>query len=323
MLAIRALLFLLLQLVTVIPWAFVCLACAPLPLADPLPGHDVMWPRAMTHALRLICGVRWEVRGAENLPDEPVLLMPKHQSTWETFFLIWAMPRHLCFVFKRELLYVPFFGWGMALLDMIHIDRSRSRDAFDSVVRQGVEQLANGRWVIMFPEGTRTPAGSQGKYKSGGARLAIRTGTPVVPIAINAGRLWPKKNSSSRPGLITVSIGLPIPTTDKSPEHLTSEVETWIEAEMRRISPGDYGNLPDSTTERGEAVSERIPGLRHEVPMKRPTPPVSPDSPAAFADRRPSRPDHHPAAHHRPCRSSTRCAGRPARPSASRSTSAA
>lgn len=253
MLAIRALLFLVLQLVTVIPWAFVCLACAPLPLATRY-RVTVMWPKAMTHACRWICGIRWEVIGADNLPDGPAILLPKHQSTWETFYLIWAMPRDLCFVFKRELLYVPFFGWGMALLHMIHIDRSRSRDAFDSVVRQGVEQLANGRWVIMFPEGTRTPAGSQGKYKSGGARLAIRTGAPVVPIAINSGRLWPKKKLIKTPGLITVSIGLPIPTTGKSPEDLTSEVETWIETEMRRISPADYGNLRPSTA--GQEVSD-------------------------------------------------------------------
>ena len=245
MLALRSLLFLLLQLVTVIPWAFVCLACAPLPLHVRY-RVTVQWPRAMTWAARWICGLRWEVVGEENLPDGPAVLLPKHQSTWETFFLIWWTPRDLCFVFKRELLYVPFFGWGMGLLKMIHIDRARKRNAFDSVVTQGAAQLASGRWVIIFPEGTRIPAGTQGKYKSGGARLAIRTGVPVIPIAVNAGRLWPKKKLIKTPGLITVSIGKPIESSGKTPEYLTREVETWIEAEMRRISPADYGNLKAS-----------------------------------------------------------------------------
>jgi 1-acyl-sn-glycerol-3-phosphate acyltransferase len=246
MAAFRSLLYLLVQLVTVVPWAFVCLACAPLSLATRY-RVTVQWPRAMTWAGRWICGMRWQVLGAENLPSGPAILLPKHQSTWETFFLIWALPRDLCFVFKRELLYVPFFGWGMALLKMIHIDRAQTRLAFESVVRQGEAQLASGRWVIIFPEGTRYPAGVAGRYKTGGARLAIRTGVPVVPIAVNAGRLWPKKKLIKKPGLITVSIGKPLESAGKTPEQLTSEVETWIETEMRRISPEDYGNLRAST----------------------------------------------------------------------------
>jgi 1-acyl-sn-glycerol-3-phosphate acyltransferase len=246
MAALRSIAYLLVQLLTVIPWAFVCLACAPLPLAMRY-RVTVQWPRAMTWAARWICGIRWEVLGAENLPDGPAILLPKHQSTWETFFLVWAMPRDLCFVFKRELLYVPFFGWGIGLLKMIHINRSQKRNAFDSVVKQGEAQLAGGRWVIIFPEGTRIPAGASGKYKTGGARLAIRTGVPVVPIAVNSGRLWPKKKLIKKPGLITVSIGKPIESAAKTPEELTSEVETWIETELRRISPADYGNLRASS----------------------------------------------------------------------------
>ena len=245
MAALRSIVYLLVQLLTVIPWAFVCLACAPLPLKTRY-RVTVQWPRAMTWAAQWICGIRWEVLGAENLPDGPAILLPKHQSTWETFFLVWWSPRDLCFVFKRELLYVPFFGWGMGLLKMIHIDRSQTRNAFESVVTQGEAQLASGRWVIIFPEGTRIPAGTRGKYKTGGARLAIRTGVPVVPIAVNSGRLWPKGKLIKKTGLITVSIGKPIESGSKTPEELTREVETWIEAEMRRISPADYGNLRTS-----------------------------------------------------------------------------
>jgi 1-acyl-sn-glycerol-3-phosphate acyltransferase len=249
---LRSILFVVVQLVTVIPWAFVCIACAPLPLSVRY-RVTVQWPRAMVAVGRWLCGMRWEVIGRENLPDGPAIVLSKHQSTWETFFLVSDLPRELCFVFKRELLYVPFFGWGIGLLKMIHIDRKRGRTAFESVVSQGTEQLANGRWVIMFPEGTRTPAGSQGQYKTGGARLAIRTGAPVIPIAVNSGRLWPKKKLIKKPGLITVSIGKPIPSAGKTAEKLTSEVEQWIETEMRRISPADYGNLRASPAP-GEAA---------------------------------------------------------------------
>lgn len=236
---IRSVLFLLFMAITVVPYAFLCLLCAPLP--RPMRFRiTIGYPRAVLHAGRILCGMRWQVRGLENLPDGPAILLSKHQSTWETFFLVSQMPREMCFVFKRELLRIPFFGWGMALLDMIHIDRKNSRDAFEQIVAQGERKLAEGRWIVMFPEGTRTPVGSQGRYKSGGARLAIRTGAPVVPIAVNAGACWPKHDFVKRPGLITVSIGKPIASTGMTPDTLTDEVERWIEAEMRRIAPQQY-----------------------------------------------------------------------------------
>jgi 1-acyl-sn-glycerol-3-phosphate acyltransferase len=159
------------------------------------------------------------------------------------------MPRELCFVFKRELLFLPFFGWGIALLDMIHINRRRSADAFEQVVSQGMAKLAQGRWIIMFPEGTRTPAGSKGRYKSGGARLAVRTGSPVVPIAVNSGEYWPRKAFIKQPGLITVSIGPPIESDGLSPDALNARVEAWIETEMRRLSPHLYPQTPQAPAE--------------------------------------------------------------------------
>ena len=236
---IRSTLFMLFMAVTVVPYAFLCLLCAPLP--RPVRFRiTIGWPRLMLAAGRVLCGMRWQVRGWENLPAGPAILLSKHQSTWETFFLVSHLRREVCFVFKREILYLPFFGWGIALLDMIHIDRRRSRDAFEQVVTQGERKLAQGRWIIMFPEGTRTPPGSQGRYKSGGARLAIRTGAPVVPIAVNAGACWPKRRFVKSPGLITVSIGAPIASQGKTPDALTQEVERWIEAEMRRIAPEQY-----------------------------------------------------------------------------------
>ena len=237
--AIRSTLFLAFQIVTVVPYALLCLVWAPLPL------HwryrlTVGWPRMVIWAAKALIGIRHEVRGAHNLPDAPAILLSKHQSSWETLFYPTYMPRELCYVFKRELLYLPFFGWGIGLLDMVHIDRRRGNDAFDHVVRQGARKLAQGRWIIMFPEGTRTPVGSQGRYKSGGARLAIRTGVPVVPIAVNSGECWPRRAFLKRPGLITVSIGAPIASEGKTPDQLSAEVERWIETEMRRLSPHAY-----------------------------------------------------------------------------------
>ena len=236
---LRSALFMVFEVVTVIPWALLCLLWAPFP--RPVRYRlTIVWLHMQMWALRHLVGIRPHVIGVENLPDEPVVLLSKHQSTWETFFYPHYMPRELCFVFKRELLYLPFFGWGIGLLDMIHIDRRRGADAFDNVVRQGTEKLAQGRWIIMFPEGTRTPTGSQGRYKSGGARLAVRTGARVVPIAVNSGRLWPRKAFVKRPGTITVSIGPPIETAGRTADEVNDDVERWIEAEMRRLDPESY-----------------------------------------------------------------------------------
>ena len=248
--AVRSALFVAFQVLTVVPYAIACVLWAPLPL------HwryrlTVGWPRMVIWAATVLLGIRHRVLGAGNLPDAPAIVLSKHQSTWETLFYPTFMPRELCYVFKRELLWLPFFGWGIGLLDMIHIDRRRGGDAFEQVVRQGERKLAQGRWIIMFPEGTRTAVGAQGRYKSGGARLAIRTAVPVIPIAINSGERWPRRAFLRRPGLITVSIGPPIPSQGKSVEQLAAEVEHWIEAEMRRISPHVYDRAPVRDSRRG------------------------------------------------------------------------
>ena len=143
MLAIRSGLFLLFQVVTVIPWSFICILCAPLPLASRY-RITMKWVKACIWGAEHICGIRWQVKGLDNLPDGPVLLLSKHQSTWETLFYPAYLDRELSYVFKRELLYLPFFGWGIGLLDMIHIDRSRGQSAFDDVVRQGAERTCAG-----------------------------------------------------------------------------------------------------------------------------------------------------------------------------------
>jgi 1-acyl-sn-glycerol-3-phosphate acyltransferase len=239
MAALRSFCFLLFQIATVIPYAFFSVVMLPLPL------HwryviVTQWPRLVVWGARVICGVRWEMRGFEHLPDGPCILLSKHQSAWETMFIPSHMPREVCFVYKRELHYVPFFGWGLASLKMIHIDRDAGRNAFESVVSQGSRRLAEGRWIIMFPEGTRGPTGQKGTYKQGGTRLATRLDVPVVPIAHNAGACWPRNSFIKTPGLVTVSIGPPIASTGKTSEALMAEVERWIETEMRRLSPQVY-----------------------------------------------------------------------------------
>jgi 1-acyl-sn-glycerol-3-phosphate acyltransferase len=236
MLILRSLLFLLVEIATVIPFAILSVVILPLP--QHVRYYLIkQWPRLMIWAVRAICGVRWEMKGAANFPDGPCVLLSNHQSAWETMFICSHMPREVCFVYKRELHYVPFFGWGLASLRMIHIDRSEGRGAFESVVSQGSQRLAEGRWIIMFPEGTRVPVGERRTYKQGGTKLATRLGVPVVPIAHNAGHCWPRNSFIKKPGLITVSIGAPIASTGKTSEALMAEVESWIQGEVQRLGP--------------------------------------------------------------------------------------
>ena len=243
--AVRSALYLVFLTVTVVPWAVVVLLASIVWRGPPLYWLAVRWLRASIWGARVICGVRADVRGLEHVPTaqdarSAVLLAPKHQSTWETFFFPTLMPHPLAYVFKRELLRIPFFGWAMGRLDMVHIDRSRRTEAWSRVAEQGRRLFSEGVWVIMFPEGTRTPRGEQGTYKTGASRLAVATGVPIVPIAVASARCWPRKSFLLRPGVISVSIGPPMPSAGRDPEELMREVEAWIEAEMRRIDPEAY-----------------------------------------------------------------------------------
>jgi 1-acyl-sn-glycerol-3-phosphate acyltransferase len=197
----------------------------------------VMW------GTRVILGVRFQVHGMANLPDgaaSPAILLVKHQSTLETLLLPTLMPHPLAFVFKRELLKIPFFGWSMARLDMIHIDRESRAQALKHVVSQGKTLLGQGVWIIMFPEGTRMARGEKGTYQTAGTRLAVDTGAPVIPIAVASARCWPRKGFIKSPGVVDVSIGPPIASVGREPKALMREAEAWIETEMRRIDPEAY-----------------------------------------------------------------------------------
>ncbi len=240
-LILRSVVFMVLMAVATIIWSFACLLSAPFPYAQRY-WWTSRWNVFVIWTAKVICGIRYEIRGRENLPDAPVILLSKHQSAWETIFYVINMPRPLVFVFKKELTYIPFFGWGIALLRMIPIDRSKGRDAFSQVLEHGRRRLHDGQWIVMFPEGTRTRVGSQGKYKAGGSRLAVETNTLVVPVAMNSGEHWPKGTFVKRPGKIIVSIGKPISPEGLTPQELNERVENWIESEMRVISPDAYKN---------------------------------------------------------------------------------
>jgi len=241
---IRGLLYILWMSISVVPIATVIVILSIFMRGKPLYRFAIQWLRQMTWFASAICGIKYRVQGLENLPDEhsldPVILCPKHQSTWETFALPAMMSHPLAFVFKKELLMIPFFGWAIGRLDMVHIDRSKRSEAWNKVAEQGRVLMKKGVWIIMFPEGTRTPRGSQGNYKSGATRLAVATGASVVPIAVTSGRCWPRKTFRMTPGTIDVSIAPPISAVGREPNELMQEVETWIEAEMRRLDPEAY-----------------------------------------------------------------------------------
>ena len=240
---LRSVLHTLVMAVTVIPWGLAVLIAAPFLNSTQIYWMCAGWLKLAVRSGTAILGIRNEVIGFENLPvgsTAPAILLLKHQSTWETFCMPTLMPHPLAYVFKKELLYVPFFGWAMGRMDMIHIDRSKRAQAFNKVVEQGQRLLNQGTWVIMFPEGTRIPRGQKGTYKSGGTRLAVETGAPVIPIAVTSAKCWPRKAFVKKPGTVEFSIGKPIPSAGRDPDELMREVEAWIEAEMRRLDPTAY-----------------------------------------------------------------------------------
>lgn len=202
-----------------------------------------VWCRINLSIAKYLCGLDYRVQGLEHYQavlGQPVIVLAKHQSAWETIAISALLKPRLCYIFKYELLFVPFFGWALGLLRMIHVNRKQGSQAFLSVVQQGKQRLSEGAWMILFPEGTRTLSGANSKYKTGGARLAVATNAFVLPIAHNAGRYWPKNSLLKKPGCITVSIGPAIPSAGKTAEELNNEVATWIENEMRIIDADSY-----------------------------------------------------------------------------------
>lgn len=196
------------------------------------------WARFNLWWLALTCGLRYEVEGREHIPAGTAIIFCKHQSAWETLALQEIFPPQI-WLLKRELLWLPFFGWGLALLEPIAINRSDGLRAMRQLVEQGIARLRAGRWVVIFPEGTRVAPGQRGTYHKGGALLAEKSGFPVVPVAHNAGEFWPRQGFLKKPGTIRVVIGPIIDTLGRKPAEINALAEAWIESQMQRITPSD------------------------------------------------------------------------------------
>ena len=229
-----ALFFVLYNLVGILH-SLLCLITAPF-LSYPQRYRFVnLWTRAAMWLLQHINGVRFDIRGQENIPrDEPVVLLANHQSQWETFYLQLLVAPQAA-VLKRELLWVPFFGWGLALTRPIAINRRQRRNALRTLITQGKSRLNSGISVAIYPEGTRQPPGQVGSFSAGGAMLACQAGRRILPIAHNAGYCWPARSMLRLPGTITLVIGTPIDTTGKSVREVGSEVETWIRRQVEAL----------------------------------------------------------------------------------------
>lgn len=194
-----------------------------------------VWLRANLWGLKQFCGVTWKVEGSENIPDHPCLVLAKHQSTWETYFIPTLLPRSV-YVAKKSLSYIPIFGWAISALNFILIDRSSGRSAMSQMVEQSQQRFDSGISVIVFPEGTRRPVGAEPKYRIGGGMIAAQTGVDVVPIAMNAGEFWPRLGYIKWPGEITLTIGPVIKTEGKSADQIIAESQEWIESRMSEIT---------------------------------------------------------------------------------------
>lgn len=238
---LRSCFFLLFQIVITPVFAVIALLTFPLPR---LTRYRIIttWSRLITGAASLVCGVRYRIIGADNVPREPCVILSKHQSAWETLAWQTIFPPQV-WVMKRELLWIPFFGWGLAMLSPIAIDRGSGARALRQMAEQGRERLAAGFYIVIFPEGTRIAPGTRGTYHPGGAWLTVKTGALALPVAHNAGACWRKNAFIKRPGLITVSIGKPIAPQGLTAAELNQRIEEWIESEMPKLD--SYGE-PDT-----------------------------------------------------------------------------
>jgi 1-acyl-sn-glycerol-3-phosphate acyltransferase len=231
---LRSLLFALAQMLVTPPYALFALFTFALPR---MTRYRLIsgWSWLIIRLARTILGIEWRVEGKEHLPSRPAVILSKHQSAWETmaFTLIFPPQVH---VLKRELLWIPFFGWGLALMSPIAINRSRGMRALRTIARRGRERLAQGFWVVVFPEGTRVAPGVQREYHPGGAWLACAAGAPVVPVAHNAGLLWPRNAFLKRAGTVTVRIGPPIEAANRDPKIVNELARTWIEEQQKALT---------------------------------------------------------------------------------------
>jgi 1-acyl-sn-glycerol-3-phosphate acyltransferase len=236
--AIRIFFFYLLLGTSALLWCSLSFFVAPfLPFRLRYRFINVYWCRCALWLTRVFLNINVRVTGQENVPQTPCVIVSNHQSTWETFFLS-AHFQPLSQVLKRELLYVPFFGWAMAMLRPIAIDRGNPKAALKIVAKKGDELLRDGVWVLIFPEGTRVPYGQIGKFSRSGSAMAVNAEMPVLPIAHNAGKYWAKEGWGKTPGTIDVVIGEPMYAEGTGPRAvaaLNDRVAAWNEATQKAL----------------------------------------------------------------------------------------
>jgi 1-acyl-sn-glycerol-3-phosphate acyltransferase len=215
------------------PYAIIALLSAPLPR---MLRYRIIsgWSRMILWLSRVILGIEWRVEGRENLPSCPSVILAKHQSAWETLAFQHIFPPQV-HVLKRELLWIPFFGWGLALMSPIAIDRSRGVAALRAIAKRGQKRLDQGFWVVVFPEGTRVAPGESRDYQPGGAWLAAASGAPIVPVAHNAGLFWPRNAFLKRPGTVTIRIGPSIDPRNRDPLTINAMAKEWIEEQQKAL----------------------------------------------------------------------------------------
>ncbi len=236
---LRSILFLLLILIFTPPYALLMIFCFPLPHRARR-YTAVPWVYLTIWLIKHLLGIDYRVLGRENIPAQSAVILSKHQSAWETVVLQQVFPLAL-FVWKKELRWqIPFFGWALAVIPMISVDRKGGKHALKQLVTQGRLRLSQGYPVVIFPEGTRTEPGKHRKFKVGGAFMAVKIGAPVLPVALNSGEFWGRNAFFKTPGTVTVSIGPAIETIGLRADEVNARAEAWIEAEMARISPHLY-----------------------------------------------------------------------------------
>jgi 1-acyl-sn-glycerol-3-phosphate acyltransferase len=245
MIFLRSALYQFVLVVVVIPYCALVLATFPF---SRLARWKVIagWPRFALWLSRHLLGIEYEVIGRDNIPPTPTVILSKHQSAWETIAYTSIFPPHV-YVLKRELFWIPFLGWGLALMSPIAIDRARGKQAMRRMIALGGERLAQGFSIMVYPEGTRIPVGRRGTYKPGGGILAVQNSVSVLPVAHNAGLVWPRNSFLKYPGKVTVVIGKPIDTHGLPVEEVMRRVEDWIEGQMLSLTPAHLPDAPNAT----------------------------------------------------------------------------
>ena len=194
-----------------------------------------LWATCTLLLAKYICGISYHASGLENITqDQNAIVLCKHQYAWETIFLATILPPS-CILLKKSLLWIPFWGWALLTLKPIAIDRSTPKAALSQLLKQGAKRLQEGYWIVMFPEGTRTAPGEQQKFSASGSLLAMRTDFPVIPIAHNAGKFWPRNSFLKYAGVIQVKIGPAIAVKGRKSKEINAEAESWINNAMQEI----------------------------------------------------------------------------------------